>query len=213
MLLTTQRPKCESQREGGATVVEAALVLPLFLALIFGIVEISLFLYDINAIRAGSRQGGRIASVSATDAYADFNALIASRQSLANMANKIDGVIIFRAPTAASPVPPECIAALDADLTTLAPKGVPDKCNVYNASQYWNLDQLNFGFDVGSNPDPTLWDSNWAPTGRNDAITETSNADFVGMWVRVVHHSATGIMPMKPLTATFVFQIEPQRAL
>jgi TadE-like protein len=210
MLLKTPKQR-QHRSETGGTVVEAALILPLFLLLIFGIIETSLFIYDINAIRGGARQAARAASVSANDAFADYNALTTSRQSLANMANKIDGMVIFRAPTAKSTVPPECISALDTGLDGVDTPTA--QCNVYNVAKYWNADQLNFGFDAGSNPDPTLWDRFWAPTGRNDAMTETASPDFVGVWVRVIHHSATGVIPTKPLTASFVFQIEPQRAL
>jgi hypothetical protein len=201
----------EVDHESGASVVEAALILPLFLFLIFGVLELSLYLFDVNAIRGGARQAARTASVSASSAFADFNALTASRQSLANMANKIDGVIIFRAETAASTIPPACIAALDNGL-----EGVDTgttRCNVYDVTKYWNADKLNFGFDAGTNPGPALWDRFWPPTDRNDAITDTQGADFVGVWVRVTHHSATGLIPRRQLTSSFVFQIEPQRAL
>ena len=57
------------------------------------------------------------------------------------------------------------------------------------------------------------------PEGRFTGILPLTLAvlavtqQFVGVWVRVIHHSATGVIPTKPLTAAFVFQIEPQRAL
>jgi hypothetical protein len=199
------RPK---KQENGATIVEAALILPVFLFLILGIIEVSLYLLDTNAVRNGARQAARVASTSATDAYADYSALRQSKQSLSNMTNSVDAVIVYKAATPSSKVPTECITALNA-----GDDGVDGKCNIYNSTKFKTADKLNFGFDLGSNPDASLWDRRWPPTGRNDSITETSRTDFVGVWVRVQHESMTGLIPRRALTATNVFQIEPQRAL
>jgi hypothetical protein len=52
-------------REGGAVAIEAALVMPLILAVLFGIVEVSLLIRDHVAITSAVRVGSRIASASA----------------------------------------------------------------------------------------------------------------------------------------------------
>jgi hypothetical protein len=52
-------------RERGAVAVEAALVVPLLLAVLFGIVEVSLLIRDHVAVSSAVRVGSRIASASA----------------------------------------------------------------------------------------------------------------------------------------------------
>lgn len=47
----------------GATAVEMAIILPLFLILIFGIIEFSLLLYNKNIISHAAREGARVGSV------------------------------------------------------------------------------------------------------------------------------------------------------
>jgi TadE-like protein len=211
MLLIVEHLKKHRRNESGASLVEAALILPLFLFLILGIIEVSLYLLDTNAVRNGSRQAARVASTAATDAYADLKALRQSRQSLSNMTNSVDAVIIYRAVKPSDPVPPECLTALSTGQQGVATATAA--CNIYNATEFRTADELNFGFDSGSNNNPALWDRFWAPTGRNDSITESGGSDFVGVWVRVQHESLTGLIPKRPLTSTTVFQIEPQRAL
>jgi TadE-like protein len=214
MLLATVRKKRQQRTrrsESGASLVEAALILPLFLFLILGIIEVSLYLLDTNAVRNGSRQAARVASTAATDAFADLKALRQSRQSLSNMTNSVDAMIIYRAVKPSDSVPAECLAALESGQPGVATATAA--CNIYDATKYRTADQLNFGFDLGSNNDMALWDRFWAPTGRNDSITEAGGADFVGVWVRVQHESLTGLIPKRALTSNTVFQIEPQRAL
>lgn len=57
--------KRSRRREGGAVAVETALVMPLILAVLFGIVEVSLLLRDHVAVTSAVRVGSRIASASA----------------------------------------------------------------------------------------------------------------------------------------------------
>ena len=60
---SSTRPR--ARRERGAVAVEAALVTPLLLVLIFGIFEVALLMRDHVAVSSSVRVGGRIASASA----------------------------------------------------------------------------------------------------------------------------------------------------
>ena len=196
------------KKERGATLVEAALVTPLFLLLILGVVEVSLVLFNTNALQNGSRLAARQASASATDAYADFTSLKFSLQAIGTMSNSLDAIIIFRADRPSGSLPSSCLTALNGGQS-----GVVGECNIYRGDQAKTADKLNFGFTYGSNEDYTLWDQYWPPTSRFDAITETVGPDFVGVYVQAQHSSLTGLIPHRKMTATSVFQIEPQRAL
>lgn len=52
-----------SDREGGATLVEMALVLPLFFALVFGIIEFGWYFAQVNEVRYAAREAARVAGV------------------------------------------------------------------------------------------------------------------------------------------------------
>lgn len=70
--------------ERGATLVEMALVLPLFLTLVFGIIEFSYALAQHNELRHVVREASRVASV---DAAADVQSLICDGFALINTAD------------------------------------------------------------------------------------------------------------------------------
>jgi Flp pilus assembly protein TadG len=53
------------RREGGASAVELALIFPLLALLLFGIIEFGIAFLQIQSIRTGVREGGRIAAVGA----------------------------------------------------------------------------------------------------------------------------------------------------
>jgi Flp pilus assembly protein TadG len=53
----------------GTTIVEFAIILPIFLALVFGIFEYGLRMHQVNAIRTGSEEGGRAAAVGGPFGY------------------------------------------------------------------------------------------------------------------------------------------------
>ncbi len=200
-------PQSKSRSERGATATEAALVAPLFFALLFGVVEASMYLLDVNAIRNATRIAAHEGANSARNALADYNLLKSSRGALGGMANRIDGVIVFKAGAPNATVPSTCIAALDTGAA-----GVDGICNVYTAGQIATLDPLHFGYTVGSNEDATLWDRNWPATGRRDSLSGTTRPDLLGVYVRVKHQSLTGVLPAKTLTASVITEIEPQRA-
>lgn len=57
----------ERQRERGAALVEFAIVVPLFLLLVFGIIEFGVIYNDLLAVRSGAREGARLGVVNAVD--------------------------------------------------------------------------------------------------------------------------------------------------
>jgi Flp pilus assembly protein TadG len=63
----TSSRACDPGRESGASLVEFALVLPLLLALLFGLIEMSWAFAQVNDLRYGTREGARAAAVDIGD--------------------------------------------------------------------------------------------------------------------------------------------------
>lgn len=60
----------EPSREEGAAAVEFALVLVLFLTLVFGIIQYSFYFFQMQATTSAAREGARIAAVGVSDCTA-----------------------------------------------------------------------------------------------------------------------------------------------
>lgn len=206
-MLLIGRKLRRNQRERGAAVVEAALIAPIFLLVLFGVIEISSYIFDVNAARNGARDGAREASTWASGSLADQNALLKARRSLGGMSKRVDAVIVFKATGPKTPVPPSCVTALQS-----GDAGVAGLCNIYRAVQVVNPDELNFGAPAENCAGVGQWDRCWPSITRNDVLTEVSRPDFVGVYVRARHKGVTGIIPQMTLTATSVIPIEAQRA-
>lgn len=78
-------------RERGATLVEFAIVLPLLLLLLFGLVEFARIVTEFTTVRTAAREGARFATTvdatSGTPNYADCSGIIAAAQSRAVVGN------------------------------------------------------------------------------------------------------------------------------
>ena len=84
--------------ESGASLVEFALVLPLLLALVFGIIEASWAFAQQNDVRHGAREGARLAAVDFGTAGAIANE-VCDRMDVVNPS---EGVTVALIPDAAS---------------------------------------------------------------------------------------------------------------
>lgn len=60
------RGRCPTSSEQGASLAEFALVLPVLLMILFGIIEFGLVFSRSQAVEAAAREGGRLASLSST---------------------------------------------------------------------------------------------------------------------------------------------------
>jgi hypothetical protein len=113
------------RREDGATVVEAAFVTPLFVFILFALVELGPFFQQWSSSKNGAAEGGRMATAAGTSERADYDLLVEMRNSLKNVGKNLDYVIVFRAKTIKDNVPDECVNAAEAgrDLLTATPVG------------------------------------------------------------------------------------------
>jgi Flp pilus assembly protein TadG len=101
--------------EHGATVVEAALITPLFVFILFALMEIGPLFSQWSSGKNTATEGGRMASTAGASVTADWDTFREIRKSAKKLGTNLDYVIIFRAASVRADVPPECIASADAN--------------------------------------------------------------------------------------------------
>jgi len=194
-------------REVGAALVEAVLVLPVVIALIFGTIEMGYAYYGKLTIERMSVAGARAGSGQANNVLADYYILQAVKKASSGVSNSdIQNVAIYRATGPSDRVPTACRTASVTDTSTT--RG----CNHYTGTSF-TLDTTNFGC-VGPPGPTTKIDSYWCPTTRKTALTATYGhgpPDYVGVWLQVIHNNLTGLFG-KSYTFEFdtVIEIEPR---
>lgn len=63
--------RASKKRDGGASLIEFAVIMPLLLILVLGIIEFGFVLAQMNEVRHGAREGARYAAVSRPDYNGD----------------------------------------------------------------------------------------------------------------------------------------------
>lgn len=221
------RRRCASDQRG-SVIVEAAIVFPALLLIIFGALEYGLLFRDdltgSNAVRAVGRSVSAQATLPTAD-QAGIKALLPAAAAFDGGASKVSRVVIYIA-SCASPQPytgqtawrcgsdppiknvKEMVGtgAPCADKTRTA--GVSDYCNVYAGVQ------LTDGFANGpgnwtctTTPPPP--DRFWCPTRR--LSLQGIGTDYVGIHIEYTHEWATKLFgTTRDMTDDVVFRVEPQ---
>lgn len=185
--------------------VEAAFITPLFMLLLFGIIEWGFATYDRETAANMSIVGARSASGNGADSDADYKILQQIKgASAGTAASKIRQVIIYRATGAGDRVPPACLTA--SVQNTPSTRG----CNRYTGADL-ALDQTQFGC-VGPPGPAQKIDRFWCPTTRKTALTGINGPpDFIGVYIDMQHDMITGLFGRTfSFTTDTVFQIEPR---
>jgi hypothetical protein len=181
--------KRSRRREGGAVAVETALVMPVILAVLFGIVEVSLLIRDHVAVTSAVRVGSRIASAAAdagpgtclsgeaaatctptsSPALAQQAADAIQRAGSAMPPDQIDYILVYKANAQGFPGP-------DGNTT------MPTSCGTAaNCVKFVWRDSVNaFRYDGGS------WDSK----SINACVNES---DTLGVHMQATHQGVTGM--------------------
>jgi TadE-like protein len=215
--------------------VEAGLILPLLMFLVFGIIEIGGLLSTYSATANAVRAGGRMASVQGSDSTADQATLERIAQEGTAIRNgEIRYIIVWHAAGPTSTVPSECVGtadALGAANSTSQGRSVsgPGDCNIY---AYPQADGGAFDMALGqaTNPDPAFYfgcsgagdpeaahkvDCNWPGLVRETVIsprgvTPRVEPDYVGIYVRVEYQYLTGLLgSIRTITDNSITLLEP----
>ena len=200
--------------ERGSVIVEAALVFPLMIFILFGIIEFGFIFKDTLTLNAMTSAGARTGAVAgnAVNPSTDYQVLSAVRAAATSLNSQIEGVVIFKASGNSDALPLGC-GPVGGALPTV---GVPGVCNVYSATEFGDIQSTwaeqeaqypnSFGCTAGS------WDAQWCPSSR--VVSETGNAgagpDYVGVYIMARHQTLTGFFPSMTLTDTVIQRIEPQ---
>lgn len=184
----------------GAVLVEFALVLPVVVVLVLGLLEYGNLWRQVGTLERAAQQGARAVSAQADGRFADYEGLRAVDAVTRGMSGvEVDRVVIYRATSSDGEVPPTCLSGSQAGL-----------CNHYTGSQVETTNPV--GFPAGSASDPTCapgsWDIAWCPTSRPRGDV---NPIRIGVHVTVSYTPVTGILPGPTVTVErdAVFQIEP----
>jgi Flp pilus assembly protein TadG len=178
-------------RERGAVMVEMAIVVPIFILLLFGMLEFGLAFKDKLAMAHAVSRATRDATVQGNEDIADKEILEAFKDGLAAAAS-IDSVVhvdIFRADADGSPV-------------------VWDRYQPDDTACGWNpCPATDPGPAVYGNP------SGYPPCARDTALDPSDGVDTIGVQVRYTHSWVTGVLGYSDQTwhETARGRMEPKR--
>ena len=194
------------EREQGAALVEMAMVLPLLVLLVFGIVEFGLAFNKRLTVGNASQSAARVGSAIANNEYADISLLESLEQGLIALPNAGQDVVktvhVYEANSAGNPV-----------------GGCPSTtCNVYTYS--YNPSGCNW--TPCPDPDaPVNFDVStlsWSPEDRSATV---GSLDVLGVRVFFSHTWITGGFPLGDVTCsggttdcwqdTAIMRLEPQQ--
>lgn len=174
--------------------IEAAIVTPIFFALVFAIVELGFAMNDNLAVAHATRAGSRVASASGNDLFTDYAILRSiDRESAALDHTQIKRIVVYKATGPGAGPTPGCKG------------GIPSlgECNVYTAADL-TKPKTDFGCDVNQDLDEF-----WCPNTR-DVILK-GGTDYVGVWMKVEHPYVTKMFGSSvTFTDSSVIRLEPR---
>jgi Flp pilus assembly protein TadG len=185
-----------AKSERGASLIEAALVVPLLILLAFGAAEFGFVFLDFLNVSSAAREGARVGSAVGDAFDADTLILGAIAEATADLDNStIEAIWIFKAKANGDPVD-NCV--VDSSLNYFTCAGPTTNTNIYDAAG--NL-------LIGS------WDATGrrVTVGLNCPASPAECPDRLGVRVVFTHQYITGFLsfPTGPFSEDAVFQLEP----
>ena len=184
------RPLCSrrttrNRSQRGAVAVEAALITPLFVLLVFGIIEFGLMFKDYLAVVSSVRAGARIASAEPRNVnFAADAASQIAREGAALDLSLVSELWVYKA-----------------DKTTGTPVGYSDFSNCTTC--------VKFKWDSASKKFLPIAGTTWDPNTQN-ACAGDSARDSVGVYLKYKHPSVTGMVIKDfDLQSSTVMSLEP----
>lgn len=180
--------------ERGAALIEAAIIMPVLLLIVFGVFEFGLLFRDELTLAQSTRDGARAGSAYGNDYDADFKIMrTIENASTAVPPDLITRIVIF------DPGPTEENGAPTDDCKNGI--AVVDVCNVYTPNNW--ADTQRFGCN-----DSNDLDKFWCPADRR---VQLGNVGYIGVWIEFEHPFVTGFFGNDiTLTDQTIMRIEPK---
>ncbi|MCP4085522.1 MAG: pilus assembly protein [Actinomycetia bacterium] len=191
----------QASGDRGGTLVEAAMVTPVFLFVLFGVMEYGLAYRDNLTVANSTRDAARVATTGGNSADADYGILQQISDDMDVMGHDtIDLIVVFNAGGPSGSVKGESTTDLAACKSGTSVTGV---CNVYTSSDL-ERPLSDFGcLTTGS------LDSLWCPMNRSVAFSDPP--DYIGVYLETTHDYATGMFgDSVTISDETVMRIEPQ---
>lgn len=189
--------------DGGAVLVEAALITPLFVYLLFGILEFGGAFRDYLTTSNAASSATRAASIWGSSIDADYQTMRAvQKASTAMPLSQIDYIVVWKATGSEDTVPAACREAPTANGGTASSPAI-GACNRYSGSHIsapsstWTC----------SGSDPIR---HYCPTGRRVSL-DGAGPDYLGVYVSVTHPWVTGLFGSSiTMSEQSITKLEPQ---
>jgi hypothetical protein len=192
----------------GAGLIETALVTPVFLLLVFGILEFGLVFRAYLAVGDTASEGARVGAIQGPDpttagANADFSIVKAVRENTASLElDSIERIVVFRGAPSSAGAPLDQVPDACKDGASVA-----GSCNVYpaRASFYAVQEGDTDYFDCSAGGLSCAWD----PSTRNNG-PRVADIEYLGVYIRYRHPFATGLFGNElNLEAASILRLEP----
>lgn len=178
----------------GASLVEGAIIAPVFFLTLFMLIEGSFLLRTNLTVNHAAREGGRLESVVGNASDADRAVLKRIEGSLVSLdPNDVVRVVVWRADGPGTTVPTACRT-----------HSVQNKCN-----SYASFDELTIKWGCENN----AADHFWCPRDRVVKLSPATGGppDYVGVWIQYRHDTLTGLFAKEiTVEASAIVRIEPQ---
>ena len=186
--------------EAGNSLLESALVVPLFFLLLFGVIEGGYSLHEKLSVTNMSLVGARSGAGNGADLTADYQILRAVDGGAGGVArSQVTSLVVYKASVPTAVVPTACKTA-----------SVASVCNHYTGA---DLGKAVTEFGCTGPPGPvTKIDSFWCPGGRKTALSGVNGPpDYIGVYVKATHRNFTGVLGTGlTFTSDTVLRIEPR---
>lgn len=199
--MTGRRELTRRHDEGGAVLIEFALVAMFLVVLMMGAYDYGQGWRAGLAVNEATRTGARVGSAMGRDRLADYYILSGAKAALdsSGRLGSVERVVIFRATSANGRVPDACKSA-----TTI---GTGTHCNVMTGDEFRGaFTESNFHATTGCFIGPATR-QRWCPNARSQV---QASADYVGIWITYTHDHHFGFLSESSTVARqTVMRLEP----
>ena len=173
-------PGSRSGRDRGAVLVEAALMAPLVIFLLLGVLETGWLLKTHLSVEQTTSYGARTGAIAGAEDDADVAIMDEIERRLVHGRSDIERVVVYRAVTVDAAPPSACV-------TGSAPGSIVDGCTIYGPDDF--------------ETDAASLACAWCPADR-------AADQLLGVWISYEYESITGIFGGLTLTNGTVLRIE-----